>query len=128
MGRRRNSKCRTGRHSRRRNADKFLSPFRFALRMSRRTEIGSRGHSISGAPPRKYLQQLVANWIPRAARDTRFAIYRGCGKRTLTKRAAKKRAARNGRWSLFLSFRAKRGISLRFLPAKRKRDSSLRSE
>ncbi len=46
-GRRKNNTHRSVRHSRRRNADRFLSPFRFALRTSRRTEVGSREHSIS---------------------------------------------------------------------------------
>ena len=57
-GRRKNSKHRTDRHSRRRNADRFLSPFRFALRMSRRTEVGSRGHSISRARPAKIFASI----------------------------------------------------------------------
>ena len=60
-GRRRNSTHLSDRRSRRRNADKFLSPFRFALRMSRRTEVGSHGHSISNAPRRKDLHSLVTN-------------------------------------------------------------------
>ncbi len=77
-GRRKNSKRRTVRRSRRRNADRFLSPFRFALRMSRRTEVGSRAHSISGVAPRKYLNRTVANRIPQAARRA-SAIYSECG-------------------------------------------------
>ena len=56
--RHKNSKSQTDRHSRRRNAGRFLSPFRFALRMSRRTEIGSHEHSTSGAPHGKKCVEL----------------------------------------------------------------------
>ena len=97
-GRRRNSTYRTDRRSRRRNADRFLSPFRFALRMSRRTEVGSRAHSTSNAQPQKDLHRFVANWIPQAAPRASIAIYEFAEK------------------SNALSFRAERGISLLLSP------------
>jgi hypothetical protein len=51
MGRHKSNRYCPLRHLRRRKTDRFLSPLRFALRMSRRTEIGSQRHSISDPPP-----------------------------------------------------------------------------
>ena len=66
--RHKSNKYQRARHLWRRNAGRFLSPIRFALRMSRRTGSGSRGHSNrregSWERNRGKKRPIVANWIP----------------------------------------------------------------
>ena len=66
--RHKSNKYQRARHLWRRNAGRFLSPIRFALRMSRRTGSGSRGHSNrregSWEWNRGKKRPIVANWIP----------------------------------------------------------------
>ena len=75
--RHKSNKYQRARHLRRRNAGRFLSPIRFALRMSRRTGSGSRRHSNRRGRYRQRNREkkrgIVTNRVPpEAARVPEF--------------------------------------------------------